>query len=62
MADGEDAGWFYYDTAVGDNGPPAGGKRQLIREGGGGGCLSGQGSCSAGTQEGEQCRLFPHNV
>ena len=36
MAGGEDAGWFSYDTAAGDNGPPAGGKRRLIREGGGG--------------------------
>ena len=34
MADGEDAGRVYYDTAAGDNGPPAGGKRRLIRDGG----------------------------
>ena len=40
MADGEDAGWCYYDTAAGDNGPPAGGKRRLIREGEGGGAAS----------------------
>ena len=25
---------FHYDTSAGDNGPPAGGKRRLIREGG----------------------------
>ena len=34
MADGEDAGRVYYDTAAGDNGPSAEGKRRLIREGG----------------------------
>ena len=34
--DGEDAGRGYYDTASGDNGPPVGGQRWLIREGGGG--------------------------
>ena len=63
MADGEDAGGFYYDTSAGDNGPPAGGKRRLIREGGGGGGLPlGSGIMfGPGTQEGEQCRLFPHN-
>ena len=33
MAGREDAGRGYYDTAAGDNGPPAGGKRRLIREG-----------------------------
>ena len=35
MAEGKDAGGFHYDTSAGDNGPPAGGKRRLIREGGG---------------------------
>ena len=34
MANGEDVGRICDDTAVGDNGPPAGGKRRLIREGG----------------------------
>ena len=61
MAGREDVGWVYYDPALGGNGPPAGGKRRLIREerlasrvsshvrprdpGGGGG----------------QRRLFPHD-
>ena len=36
MAGGEDAGWVYDDTAADNNGSPAGGKRRLIREGGGG--------------------------
>ena len=35
MAEGKDAGGFHYDTPAGENGPPAGGKRRLIREGGG---------------------------
>ena len=59
MADGEDTGGFYYDTSAGDNGPPVGRKRRLIREGGlplGSGIMFGP-----WTQEGEQCRLFPHN-
>ena len=34
MADREDAWWIYYDPTSGGNGPPAGGKRRLIREGG----------------------------
>ena len=34
MAEGKDVGGFHYDTSAGDNGPPAGGKRRLIREGG----------------------------
>ena len=34
MANGEDVTRIYDDTTAGDNGPPAGGKRQLIREGG----------------------------
>ena len=34
MTEGKDAGGFHYDTSAGDNGPPAGGKRRLIREGG----------------------------
>ena len=34
MADGKDAGWICDDTTASDNGPPAGGKRRLIREGG----------------------------
>ena len=34
MAEGKDAGGFHYDTSAGDNGPTAGGKRRLIREGG----------------------------
>ena len=60
MTDGEDAGRGYYDTAADDNGPPAGGKRRLIREGGA--RLSGQWSCSApGPRRGEQYRLFPHD-
>ena len=32
MAGREDAGWVYYDPTSGGNGPPAGGKRRLIRE------------------------------
>ena len=35
MAGGEDAGWIYDDTAADNNGSPVGGKRQLIRGGGG---------------------------
>ena len=59
MADGEDAVFFCYDTSAGDNGPPAGGKRRLIREGGGG-RLSGQGSCSApGPRRGSSVDCFP---
>ena len=61
MADGEDAVFFCYDTSAGDNGPPAGGKRRLIREGGGGAPLGTGIMFGPGTQEGEQCRLFPHN-
>ena len=34
MANREDAGRICNDTTAGDNGPPAGGKRRLIREGG----------------------------
>ena len=34
MANREDAWWIYYDPTSGGNGPPAGGKRWLIREGG----------------------------
>ena len=34
MAEGKYAGGFHYDISAGDNGPPAGGKRRLIREGG----------------------------
>ena len=34
MADRKDAGRICDDTTAGDNGPPAGGKRRLIREGG----------------------------
>ena len=34
MANGEDVGRIHDDTAAGDNRPPAGGKRRLIREGG----------------------------
>ena len=34
MAGREDTGWAYDDTAVDNNGSPAGGKRRLIREGG----------------------------
>ena len=34
MADREDAWWIYYDPTSGGNGPPVGGKRRLIREGG----------------------------
>ena len=34
MADGKDAGRICDDTTVGDDGPPADGKRRLIREGG----------------------------
>ena len=34
MANGEDVGRIRDDTATGDNGPPAGGKRRLIWEGG----------------------------
>ena len=34
MVDRKDAGRICDDTTTGDNGPPAGGKRQLIREGG----------------------------
>ena len=32
MAGRGDARWVYYDPASGGNGPPAGGKRRLIRE------------------------------
>ena len=32
MAGREDAWWVYYDPTSGSNGPPAGGKRRLIRE------------------------------
>ena len=34
MAEGKDARGFHYNTSAGDNGPLAGGKRRLIREGG----------------------------
>ena len=34
MANGEDVGWIHDDTATGNNRPPTGGKRRLIREGG----------------------------
>ena len=34
MADRKEAGRICDDTSAGDNGPPAGGKRRLIREGG----------------------------
>ena len=34
MAEGKDTRGFHYDTSAGDNEPPAGGKRRLIREGG----------------------------
>ena len=34
MADRKDAGRICDDTSAGGNGPPAGGKRRLIREGG----------------------------
>ena len=34
MANRKDAGRICDDTTAGDNGPPAGGKRRLIREGG----------------------------
>ena len=34
MANGEDVGRIHNDTAAGNNRPPAGGKRRLIREGG----------------------------
>ena len=47
MADRKDAGRICDDTTAGDNGPPTGGKRRLIREG--------------GSQEGVQYRLFPHD-
>ena len=32
MAGREDTWWVYYDPTSGGNGPPAGGKRRLIRE------------------------------
>ena len=32
MAGRKDAWWVYYDPTSGSNGPPAGGKRHLIRE------------------------------
>ena len=32
MADREDTWWIYYDPTSGSNGPPAGGKRRLIRK------------------------------
>ena len=60
MADREDAGRGYYDTTAGDNGPPVGGKRRLIREGGGA-PLGSVVMFGPGTQEGEQYRLFPHD-
>ena len=34
MANGEDVGQIHDDTATGNNRPPVGGKRRLIREGG----------------------------
>ena len=61
MADGEDTGRGYHDTAAGDNGPPAGGKWRLIREGGGGGALGTVVMFGPETQEGEQYRLFPYD-
>ena len=59
MADGEDAGWVYYDTAVGDNGPPAGGKRRLIREGGGGSPLGSVVTFGPGAWRGNSIDCFP---
>ena len=49
---------FHCDTSAGDNGPPTGGKRRLIREGGGGGLPLGSGIMFG---PGERYRLFPHN-
>ena len=58
MTDIEDAWWICYDPTSGGNGPPAGGKRRLIREGGT--RLSGQGSCSApGPRRGSSVDCFP---
>ena len=73
MADRKDVGRICDDTTAIDDGPPAGGKRRLIREGGSASRVSdharpgdpGGGTVSTvarpGTQEGEQCRLFPND-
>ena len=60
MAGGEDAGWVYDNTAMDNNGSPAGGKRRLIREGGGLPLGSGI-TFGPGIQEVDQCQLFLHN-
>ena len=59
MVDRKDVGRICDDTTTSDDRPPAGGKRRLIREGGSASGVSDH--VRPGIQEGEQCRLFPHD-
>ena len=61
MAGREDAGWVYYDTVAGDNGPPVNGPQKTAADPrGGGGRISGQWSCSApGPRRGNSVDCFP---